>query len=246
MRALTSGCLVWLLFLSACASSDPGNSVTAANAGAPAGGAANTGTSVGGAADAGTSAGGAANTGGSPGAAGPVAGSGGNGGGDNGDLFEPGSDVPFNPDAGSSAGSGGAPATAPPGDGNMVTAHIGGSASGTALFTQKGTDVTVVVKLTQCPTGTLGIFITNGLSCDNTTTEGTVWDGKRGYIGDTGAITCNNNSASLTYTRSGSDPTLNWTVADHNTKTDLSQYVVIVTSSASPTSSYIACGNFFS
>jgi len=71
------------------------------------------------------------------------------------------------------------------------------------------------------------------------------WDGKRGNIGDTGTITCANNSANLTYTRMGTDPTTNWTVGDHNLKTDITSYVVIVSSTAAGTSGFIGCGNFF-
>jgi hypothetical protein len=251
MRVVISGCLAWLLLLCACSSSDPtagsaAGGASAAGSASTAGGASNAGGASVGASGAGSAGGAGASA---AAGAGSVAGAapvnlGGSGGGDNGGLFPPGSDVPIAGAVGT-GGSGGAPATGVPGDGNTVTAHIGGSASGTAVFTQHGTDVTVVVSLNQCPSGTLGVFIM-GLSCDNNTTEGSVWDGKRGYVGDTGAITCNNNKATLTYTRSNADPTTSWTVADHNPKTDLSQYVVIITSSASPTASHIACGNFFS
>jgi hypothetical protein len=255
MRVLISGCMAWTLLLPACGA-NPAAQGTAA-AGSNAGGAAAAGAtsstagtagSVASVAGAGASTAGASSTGGAStlGTAGAPPAQGGAGGGDNGGLFDPGSSVPFDPNAG---GSGGAVASGGSGglniDGNTVTSHIGGSASGQATFTQKGADVTVTVKLTACPAGVLGIHINNGDSCDNMGTEGMPWDGKRGNIGDTGTITCANNSANLTYTRLGTDPATNWTIGDHNLKTDITSYVVIVSSVAAGTSGFIGCGNFF-
>jgi hypothetical protein len=207
------------------------------------------GASAAGASAAGASAGGAAPAGGAPAAnGGAPAARAGAGGGDDGDLFDPGSSVPFDPNAG---GAGGAVNAGGSGglntDGNTVTSHISGKASGTATFTQHGTDVDVVFSLTSCPSGVLGIHINNGDSCDNSGTEGMPWDGKRGNIGDTGSITCANNKASLTYTRKGTDPATAWTIGDHNLQTDITSYVVIVSTNADGTSasSFIGCGNFF-
>jgi hypothetical protein len=170
------------------------------------------------------------------------------GGGDNGGLFDPGHSVPFDPNAG---GAGGAVASGGSGglniNGNTVTSTIAGKVNGQATFVQTGADVSVTVKLTSCPSGVLGIHINDGDSCDNAGTEGKPWDGKRGNIGDTGTITCANNSANLTYTRLGSDPATNWTIGDHNLKTDITSYVVIVSSNADGVSNtaFIGCGNFF-
>lgn len=168
---------------------------------------------------------------------------------DDGGLFDPTQAVPFDPNAGGTGGA--APTTGGTGgsvntDGLSVTSHIGGDVNGTAEFTQHGSDVTVVVKLTKCPDGTLGIHINDGDSCDNKGTEGKPWDGMRGNIGDTGTIVCSKNSASLTHTRSGADPTMAWTVGDH-TKTDITPYVVIVSSEpdGQAMESFIGCGNFF-
>jgi hypothetical protein len=173
----------------------------------------------------------------------------GTGGNDDGSLFDPAQAVPFDPNAGGTGGA--APMTGGTGggvntDGLSVTSHISGKVNGTAEFTQHGTDVTVVVKLTKCPEGTLGIHINDGASCDNAGTEGKPWDGKRGDIGDTGTISCSQNSAAMTYTRSGADPAMNWTVGDH-TRTDITAYVVVVSSDADgqAMSSFIGCGNFF-
>jgi hypothetical protein len=120
-----------------------------------------------------------------------------------------------------------------PGDGNVGTCHIGGM-SFVLVFTQKGTDVTMVVTANNCPAGTHTIQIHGGFSCDNAGTEGGVWDGARGA--GIPALTCANNQGTLTYTRSGSDPTANWTVGDHSTKTDVTLHPMSVDS---------RCGTFF-
>ncbi len=261
MRVLISPCLVSLLFLSACGS-DSGGAISAGGApgvggtgtetgGGPAAPTAGTGAtpSVGSGGTAPSSGGSGNGTGGTAVASGgsgpPTTSASGKGNGDDGDLFPPGSYVPFDPNAG---GTTGGPST---GGGTgastdaTVTSQIGGSVNGSAKFTQKGTDVTVVVKLTKCSNGTLGIHINSGDSCDNTGTEGKPWDGKRGNIGDSGSIVCSNGSANLTYTRSGTDPALNWTIGDHNLKTDITNYVVIVSQNADGSGNYLGCGNFF-
>ena len=175
-------------------------------------------------------------------------------GGDNGGLFPKDAAVPVDPGAGGSKDAGGTPEAAPsdagnkpPGDGNVAISHITGSLTGTAEFTQRGVDVTVVVSLTNCATGAHPIRIHGGFSCDNAGTMGIVWDGKRGdgIGGPASTITCDaNKNGSLTYTRLGNDPTQNWTVADHNLATDVTSHVVIVSDVAVPTTR-IACGNFF-
>jgi hypothetical protein len=120
-----------------------------------------------------------------------------------------------------------------PGDGNTSTCHVGGM-SFILVFTQKGTDVTMVATATNCPAGNHTIQIHGGFSCDNSGTEGGVWDGNRGTGIPT--LSCANNKGSLTYTRSGADPTTNWTVGDHATKTDVTLHPMSVDTS---------CGTFF-
>jgi hypothetical protein len=171
----------------------------------------------------------------------------GTGGGDDGDLFDGGSAVAVDLSAGGATTVGTGGAGGKNNDGVSATSHINqiGGFDGTAVFTQNGTDVTVVVKLTKCPDGVLGLHINSGDSCDNAGAEKLPWDGKRGNIGDSGTITCKSNSGSLTYTRSGADPTLSWSVGDHNIKTDVTNYVVIASTKADGTSNFIGCGNFF-
>jgi hypothetical protein len=120
-----------------------------------------------------------------------------------------------------------------PGDGNTSTCHVGGM-SFVLVFTQKGTDVTMVVTASNCPAGNHTIQIHGGFSCDNAGTEGGVWDGKRGD--GIPMLACANNKGSLTYTRSAADPTTSWTVGDHATKTDVTLHPMSVDTS---------CGTFF-
>src|SRR5450432_421004 len=120
-----------------------------------------------------------------------------------------------------------------PGDGNVGTCHIGGM-SFVLVFTQKGTDVTMVATASNCAAGTHALQMHAGFSCDNASTELGVWDGKRGD--GIPSITCANNKGTLTYTRSGADPATNWTVGDHNTKTDITLH---------PMSADARCGTFF-
>jgi hypothetical protein len=161
------------------------------------------------------------------------------GSGDNGALFR---------DAGSAAailadakGPSSAPADASagqsetgsgiPGDGHMATAHIGGF---TAVFTQKGTDVTLVLS-GNC-SGSHKIEIHEGYACDDPT-KGPVWGGPRGtgLFSAGSTFTCDGTNKP-TYTRSGADPKTNWTVADHNATTDVTLHPILVDNS---------CGTFF-
>lgn len=173
----------------------------------------------------------------------PLAGSGqALGGGDQGMLFGPGGSVKLTPPE-MGGGGGGGPVI--PGDGNTVTSMIRGGIDGTATFTQKGEDVTVVVELTgKCGDGNHQFRIYDGYSCDAPSTEGEPWVPRGVGIGPDSGIACSNGKGSLTYTRSGTDKTKNWTVADHVQETDLTAHVVIVSDEKDP-NSRAACGNFF-
>jgi hypothetical protein len=166
-----------------------------------------------------------------------AAGLGGASGVDEGQLFTDAAVVSLAaPDAGPAAtpdAAAGDAGAAIPGDGNVGTCHIGGS-NFVLVFTQKGTDVTMVVTATNCATGTHTFQIHAGFSCDTADTEGGVWDSARGAGIPT--LTCANNKGTLTYTRAGADPTTNWTVGDHDTKTDVTLH---------PMSADSSCGTFF-
>jgi hypothetical protein len=164
------------------------------------------------------------------------------GGGDQGMLFGPDGVVPIMPvEMGGSGGSGG---MGIPGDGNMFTSMIRGSINGTAVFTQKGEDVTLVVNLMSgCADGNHQFRIHDGYSCDSASTEGVPWSRGTG-IGPANGIACSGGKGTLMYTRSGADKTKNWTVGDHVQETDLTAHVVIVSDEKDP-NSRASCGNFF-
>jgi hypothetical protein len=163
--------------------------------------------------------------------------------GDNGDLFPPDASTADEilkgaagtlgsgtPDASTSTPEGG---SGIPGDGNTATAHAAGYA---LVFTQKGTDVTLVVSSGNC-SGTHKIEVHEGYACDDPT-KGPVWGGSRGtgLFNAASSFTCDAATKSATYTRSGADPATNWTVADHNPKTDVTLHPILVDNS---------CGTFF-
>jgi Cu/Zn superoxide dismutase len=90
----------------------------------------------------------------------------------------------------------------------------GGTITGTATFTSSGADVTIVMALTNCPEGIHPMHIHAGTGCGSDQEQGVHWDPPRGEnIGSgTGQITClADGTATLTYTRLGSDPTP-WTI----------------------------------
>lgn len=160
---------------------------------------------------------------------------------DSGDLFGPDASVAVVIPS-DDPGAGGA---GPEGNGNEAIGKFVKGASGTATFTQTGTDVTVVIKLSNCSAGDHRFFIAEGDSCDNAGIEGGLWDGKRGDgIDGPIIVKCANNSGTLTYTRSGDDPLTRWTVADHQKATDISFHVLGLGDPASKDDNR-PCGNFF-
>lgn len=151
---------------------------------------------------------------------------------DNGGLFKDAAAVvPSSPDAQSTTSSDGAASktgdAGPPGDGHSATITFGFWGL-TAVFTQKGTDVNVLIKAAQtCPAGSHTLQIHGGFSCDSAALEGPVWDGKRGD-GIPPLVCDATGKGTVTYTRLGADPAANWTVADQNQKTDVSLHVILV------------------
>jgi len=169
------------------------------------------------------------------------------GGGDQGTLFPPAGAVPIMPVAMGGGGSGGGAGggSAIPGDGKSVTSKLTGSIGGTAVFSQKGVDVTVVVTLTSgCADGKHMFQVYDGDSCDNATTEGMPWAPRGTGLGPAGGIQCSGGKGTMMDTRLGADKTKNLTVGDHVLATDVSTHVVIVSDEKDP-SSRASCGNFF-
>jgi hypothetical protein len=187
--------------------------------------------------------GGAGNTAGTGVVAIPLAGSGqAVGGGDQGMLFSPDGSVPIMPPDTAGTGSGGG-APSIPGDGNVAKSTLEGSIKGTATFTQVGVDVQIVVDLTSgCADGNHRFTIHDGGSCDSDATDGNPWSPRGTELGSD--IKCSGGKGKLEYTRKGDDKTKNLTVGDHNTDTDLTAHVVIV-SDEKDLNSRASCGNFF-
>ena len=121
-----------------------------------------------------------------------------------------------------------------PGDGNTATAKVG-SLGLAAVFTQKGTDVTVVVTATRCPAGAHTIQIHEGFACDDPTNK-PVWGGKRGD--GIGTLNCTaDQKGTLTHTRSAADPATKWTLGDQNLMTDVTLHPIFIDGRT--------CGTFF-
>jgi hypothetical protein len=126
----------------------------------------------------------------------------------------------------------------PPGNGHTATCSIP-TVGLTAVFTQTGTDVKVVITATRCPAGNHVIQIHDGFSCDSAATQGGIWGGTRGTGIGSAASTFTCNSAmqgTLTYTRPGSNAATSWTVGDHNTLTDVTLHPMMLDAN---------CGTFF-
>ena len=103
--------------------------------------------------------------------------------------------------------------------------------------------VFVVVDLTSgCADGNHRFTIHDGGSCDSDATDGKPWSPRGTELGND--IKCSGGKGKLEYTRKGDDKTKNLTVGDHNTETDLTAHVVIV-SDEKDLSSRASCGNFF-
>jgi len=164
------------------------------------------------------------------------------GGGDQGMLFTADGSVPIMPPEMGGTGSGGS-APSIPGDGNIAKSTLEGSIKGSATFTQVGVDVEIVVEFTSgCADGNHRFTIHDGGSCDSDATDGNPWSPRGTGLGSD--IPCSGGKGKLEYTRKGDDKTKNLTVGDHNTDTDLTAHVVIV-SDEKDLNSRASCGNFF-
>ncbi len=166
------------------------------------------------------------------------------GGGDQGALFPPDGSVPIMPAETGGTGTGGSGPSVP-GDGNIAKSTLEGSINGSAIFTQMGEDVLLVVDLTSgCADGNHRFAIHDGGSCDNDVTDGDPWAPRGTGLGPDTGIACSGGKGKLEYTRKGDDKTKNLTVGDHNTDTDLTAHVVVI-SDEKDLNSRASCGNFF-
>ena len=234
-RARVATSLVSLVIAAASCASDPTHSAGGAGASGASSVAAGAPAATAGAAPTAAGAGGAApSSGGTSGTMQP----GHAGNADSGDLFGADASVPVVvPEV---VGAGGAP---PAGDGNTAVGNFVKSVSGTAIFTQTWSDVTVVITLKNCAAGDHRFFIYEGDSCDTAKIEGPIWSRGDGLDGPL-IVKCANNTGTLTYTRSGNDPKTSWTVGDHSEITDVSRRVFGLNDPTSKDDNR-PCGNFF-
>ncbi len=212
--------------IGACSSDDGGGDGTLlAMAGNPALGA------TGGIGGAGGGAGGAAGGAGSFGTAGSAGlsgagGSGGLGGGGGGGSM-----------AAGTGGSGGSDAGADLPTGAI--AHLmgldGQTLHGTAMFTQSGMDVGLVITLSDCMNGIYPVHIHEGTSCADEAARGMHWETVRGE--GIPAIVCDGGSGIQTHARMAGVPETTWSIAT-DAADDIIGHVVVVHGATAQ----VACG----
>jgi len=130
-------------------------------------------------------------------------------------------------------GAGGMTATA------TIAGFGTGTVTGTAKFTQTGTDVTVVVTLANCPDGLHGVHIHQGTSCADATMQGAHWDMTRGEgIPD---VMCTGMAGTSMVTRKADMPALAWTVGGAAATNVIGHAFVVHDTSATPPPR-IGCG----
>lgn len=125
------------------------------------------------------------------------------------------------PLAGGAATGGPAAGAAAPGGAGRALATLtpfgmGNTVSGSANFTQTGTDVSVTVTLSNCPDGMHPVHIHAGTSCADATVQMGHWggDGPPTTRGEgITAINCAGGTGTTTYTRTAAEgPTLAWSI----------------------------------
>jgi Cu/Zn superoxide dismutase len=216
----------------------------------------------GGGQDAGSEAGSGAGDGGSGGSGG--AGAGGSGGGGNGGSSAGSGGTGGTGGGGSGGSDAGGPADAGELDGSVDDAGIAedsgivdsGTAlptavaqftatgvddsgiQGTATFTQEGSNVTLVIALTNCPAGAHEVHIHQGTSCAaQGNAAGNHWGPTRGEgIPD---VVCAGGTGSVTYTRTAENASLAWSIGG-TPMTNIVGHAMIVHATGS--TARIACG----
>jgi Cu/Zn superoxide dismutase len=128
--------------------------------------------------------------------------------------------------AGSGISAGGAGgATGPTAAAALIAPFGTGTVTGTATFTQSGTDVTVNVSLSNCPDGIHSVHIHHGTSCTDAMTQGAHWDTARGEgIPD---VVCSAGTGTSTHTRNATDPALAWSIGGAPTSNVIGHVFVV-------------------
>jgi hypothetical protein len=218
------------LLLGACGSDDGGGDNNTAGTGgmtafAPLAGMGGLGGAGAGGAGAGGGSGGAAGTAGAAGASG-IGGSAGVGGASG--AGAGGSDA----GAGGSGGASGGNAMLPTSAIAVLSGQGGETVTGSAMFTQSGMDVALVITLAECTDGVFPVHIHDGTSCE---APGEHWEMTRGE--GIPAIVCDSGNGIQTHTRMAGVAETKWSIAT-SAADDIIGKVVVVHGSSAP----IACG----
>ncbi|MEO8552652.1 MAG: superoxide dismutase family protein [Kofleriaceae bacterium] len=120
-----------------------------------------------------------------------------------------------------------------------ITGFMGGTVTGTAMFTQSGTDVTVTITLDGCTAGkSYPVHIHTGPACTDMASQGGHWDMTRGE--GIPLIACTGTQGTSTLTRPATDTTLAWSIGGETT-TDVIGHLVVVHDADVP-ATRIGCG----
>jgi len=120
-----------------------------------------------------------------------------------------------------------------------ITGFMGGTVTGTAMFTQSGADVTVTITLDGCTAGkSYPVHIHTGPACTDMTSQGGHWDMTRGE--GIPLIACTGTQGTSTLTRPATDATLAWSIGGE-AATDVIGHLIVVHDADTPTMR-IGCG----
>jgi hypothetical protein len=142
--------------------------------------------------------------------------------------------------SGGSAGTGGAGGGG--GSGPLPTSAIavlsgvgGQTVSGSAMFTQSGMDVALVITLSTCTDGIYPVHIHDGTGCADAAAQGEHWEGMRGE--GIPAIVCDGGNGIQTHARMAGVAETKWSIAS-SAADDVIGKVVVVHGASAP----VACG----
>jgi hypothetical protein len=134
-------------------------------------------------------------------------------------------------------GAGGAGGSGPlPTGAIAVLTGVGGqTVNGSAMFTQSGMDVALVITLAECMDGIYPVHIHDGTSCTDAASQGEHWEGMRGE--GIPAIVCDGGNGIQTHARMAGVAETKWSIAT-SAADDVIGKVVVVHGASAP----VACG----